>query len=89
MLRFVASLALFNSFKLGNGTESNMWEERGKEVLKIRSRTVEPVFGVIKENKKLRRFIFRGMSMINSMWRFELAAYNIQKLTKIRMAAPA
>jgi transposase len=60
-----------------------MKTERGKRMSKIRSSTVEPLFGHIKANRKLRQFSFRGLPMIDSMWKLELAAYNIEKLAKI------
>lgn len=54
----------------------------GKAMAKKRAATVESVFGNIKGNKKLRKFLFRGMNMINAMWLFELAAHNLEKLAK-------
>ena len=54
----------------------------GVEMAKKRSATVEPLFGYLKASKKLRQFFFRGMNMINAMWKLELAAYNVEKLAK-------
>ena len=54
--------------------------EIGKQMAKIRLSVVEPLFGYLKASKKLRQFFFRGQNMINSMWRLELAAYNLEKL---------
>ena len=56
--------------------------DKGKEIAKIRSSTIEPLFGYIKSSKKLRRFMFRGLNMINCMWKLELAAVNLEKLAK-------
>lgn len=56
--------------------------EKGKKISKLRGATVEPVIGYIKYSKKLRRFIFRGLEMVNAMWKFELAAYNIERWAK-------
>jgi len=55
----------------------------GKAMARIRSSTVETTFGHIKFNRKLRQFYFRGKTMVDSMWKFELAAYNIEKLIKL------
>lgn len=62
--------------------KKKMETEKGKAMLKVRGATVEPVFGHIKYCKKLRQFLFRGLNMINSMWKLELAAYNLEKLAK-------
>jgi hypothetical protein len=51
-----------------------------------RSKTVELVFGDIKFNKGLRQFLVRGKDMVNSMWRFTLATFNIQRLISYRQA---
>ena len=37
----------------------------------------------IKASRKLRQFYFRGMNMIDSMWKLELAAYNVEKLARM------
>ena len=55
----------------------------GKAMARIRSSTVETTFGHIKFNRKLRQFYFRGQAMVDSMWKLELAAYNIEKLVKL------
>jgi hypothetical protein len=56
--------------------------ERGKQMARIRSSTVEPLFGHLKANRKLRQMYYRGLAMIDSMWKLELAAYNIEKLIR-------
>lgn len=55
----------------------------GKAMARIRSSTVETTFGHIKFNRKLQQFYFRGQAMVDSMWKLELAAYNIEKLVKL------
>ncbi len=57
----------------------------GRRMARIRASTVEPTFGHIKANRKLRQFYFRGRAMVDSMWKLELASYNIEKLIKLRM----
>lgn len=56
------------------------------QMMKLRASVVEPVFGHIKAARKLQRFLFRGMKMLDSMWKLELAAYNIEKLVRFRMS---
>lgn len=55
----------------------------GKAMARIRASTVETPFGHIKFNRKLRQFYFRGQAMVDSMWKLELAAYNIERLVKL------
>lgn len=59
--------------------------ELGRRMARIRASTVEPMFGHVKANRKLRQFYFRGRAMIDGMWKLELASYNIEKLIKLRM----
>lgn len=56
----------------------------GQKMAILRAGTVERAFGHIKYCKKLRQFCFRGMNMINSMWQLELAAFNLEKIARIR-----
>jgi len=56
--------------------------DKGKAMAKIRGSTVEHIFGYIKYSKKLRQIFFRGLNKVNSMWKLELAAYNIEKLAR-------
>jgi transposase len=55
---------------------------RGKQMARIRSSTVEPMFGHLKANRSLRQLYYRGVAMIDSMWKLELTAYNIEKLIR-------
>ena len=57
----------------------------GRRMARVRASTVEPVFGHLKANRKLRQFSFRGQAMIDAMWKLELASYNIEKIIRSRM----
>lgn len=46
----------------------------------LRGRTVEPVFGQIKEARQMRRFLHRGLSACRCEWRMMAAAHNLRKL---------
>ena len=61
--------------------------ERGIAMSKKRGATIEPLFGYIKGAKKLRQFLVRGIGLVNSMWKLELAAVNLAKLAKHRQLA--
>jgi transposase len=54
--------------------------KRGRKRYKLRQTTVEPVFGVIKEQFGLRQFLLRGQAKVRSMWRLTCAVFNIMKL---------
>lgn len=56
--------------------------KKGKAMAKIRGATVEHVFGYIKYSKKLHQIFYRGLQKVNSMWKIELTAYNIEKLAR-------
>ncbi|MEZ4754438.1 MAG: IS1182 family transposase [Bdellovibrionota bacterium] len=57
----------------------------GRQMAHKRSSTIELAFAHIKYIRKLRRFIFRGLNMIDAMWKFELGVYNIERLVRLRM----
>lgn len=46
----------------------------------LRGRTVEPVFGQIKEARAMRRFLHRGLPACRCEWRMMAAAHNLRKL---------
>lgn len=53
---------------------------RGKSLYKLRSRTVEPVFGQIKEGRGCDRFMRRGLEPVRSEWKLLCATHNLLKL---------
>jgi transposase len=58
----------------------------GKILYKRRGATVEPVFGTIKEQRRMRRFSRRGLAAVQAEWRFAAIAHN---LLKLHQAQPA
>ncbi|WP_322768541.1 transposase [Frankia sp. Cr1] len=54
----------------------------GKETYKLRSCTVEPVFGQIKYNRGFTGFIRVGLSAAHSEWRLMLLSGNLMKLLR-------
>jgi transposase len=63
--------------------------EHGKALYRKRHVTVEPVFGQMKFNRRLDRFLRRGRSAVRSEWRLFGASHNLLKLHNHRTAAAA
>jgi transposase len=57
----------------------------GRELYNKR-RTIEPVFGQIKYNRKIDRFQRRGRTAVRSEWRLAAATHNLLKLHQHRIA---
>ncbi len=53
---------------------------------RTRSGSIEPVFGNVKANRRLRSFQVRGLARVSSEWRLEMVVTNLQKLMKLRFA---
>lgn len=54
----------------------------GRWMARIRASTVEPVFGHLKANRKLRSLGVRGLARVDTAWKFELAAFNLERLIR-------
>lgn len=52
---------------------------------KKRSGIVEPVFGLIKELRHYRRFLFRGLEKVRAEWQMICMAMNVWKLHRHQM----
>ena len=52
----------------------------GRELYGGRKITIEPVFGQIKHNRRIDRFMRRGRAAAQSEWRLVAATHNILKL---------
>lgn len=53
---------------------------RGRELFKLRATTVEPVFGQIKEGRRCRRFMLRGIDACRGELMLFCAAHNLLKM---------
>ncbi len=60
--------------------ERKLLTERGRKLYKIRGKTVEPVFGQIKEALGFDRFMRRGIEACQSEWSLVCAVHNLLKL---------
>jgi transposase len=54
--------------------------DRGKDMIARRFATVEPVFGNLRYNKGLTRFILRGRTKLDGQWKLYCLVHNIEKL---------
>jgi hypothetical protein len=59
---------------------SSVSTDLGRERYAQRKITVEPVFGQIKYNRRVGRFMRRGRSAAQSEWRLVTATHNLLKL---------
>ena len=60
--------------------EEKMDSVRGKAMSRLRSSTVEPVIGVLKEHMGFRQFRLRGLNGVNCELKLLTIGYNIRKL---------
>ena len=63
--------------------------DHGRELYAQRKITVEPVFGQIKYNRRIDRFMQRGRSAAQSEWRLVTATHNLLKLHSHWIASTA
>ena len=52
----------------------------GQRRYRQRKTLVEPVFGVLKEQRGMRRFRLRGMEKVTTEWLLAAVAYNLSRL---------
>jgi transposase len=64
--------------------ERQLLTQRGRELYKLRSQTVEPVFGQIKDVRGFDRFMRRGIDACRSEWSLICATHNLLKLWRSR-----
>jgi hypothetical protein len=63
--------------------------DRGRKLYAQRKITIEPVFGQIKYNRRIDRFMRRGRAAARSEWRLVTATHNLLKLHSHWIANPA
>ena len=67
-----------------------MATEEARTAFKKRKELVEPVFGIIKEQQGLRRFLLRGVGNVAAEWTLLATAFNLRTLWRIwRTRQPA
>ena len=60
-----------------------MATEEARSASKIRKQLVEPVFGIIKEQQGLRRFLLRGLGNAAAEWTLLATAFNLRALWRV------
>jgi transposase len=66
--------------------QHRLMTDEGAALYKLRSQTVEPVFGQMKEARGLRRFRRRGLAAVTSEWHFACTVHNTLKLLRHHQA---
>jgi hypothetical protein len=66
--------------RAGDRMKRKIDSERGREMITRRFATVEPVFGNLRHNKRLNRFILRGRDKVDGQWKLYCLVHNIEKL---------
>jgi transposase len=62
--------------------ERKLLTKRGKKIYKLRGKTVEPVFGQVKDGRRLDRFLLRGEEKVSMEWSLICSTHNLLKLWK-------
>ncbi len=60
--------------------ERKLLTKRGREIYKLRGKTVEPVFGQVKDARRLDRFLLRGEQKVSMEWSLMCTTHNILKM---------
>jgi transposase len=66
--------------------EHKLATKRGRRVYKQRAQTIEPIFGQIKHNRRVDRFLLRGRAGVETEWALLCATHNLLKLIRNRPA---
>ena len=61
----------------------------GHAIYKLRKQIVEPVFGQIKDARRIRAFLLRGLGKVQAEWQLICATHNLLKLFRAGLAATA
>ena len=66
--------------------QAKLRTRQGRDEYALRGRTVEPVFGQIKDRQGLRQFLRRGLDNVKAEWSFACTVHNIRKIHGHRLA---
>ena len=61
-----------------------MREPAGRTCYARRKALVEPVFGVLKQQRGMRQFRLRGLEAVGTEWALATTAYNLTRLFQLR-----
>ena len=54
----------------------------GRASIKRRQAVVEPVFGILKEQRGMRKFRRRGLAAVSTEWMLAAIAYNLTRIVR-------
>ena len=60
-----------------------MATDEARSAFKKRKQLVEPVFGIIKEQQGVRRFLLRGVGNVTAEWTLLATAFNLRTLWRV------
>lgn len=66
--------------------QAKLRTRQGAEEYRLRGRTVEPVFGQLKDRQGLRQFLRRGIDNVTAEWSLACTVHNIRKIHAHRVA---
>jgi hypothetical protein len=79
----VRQVAFFGDRRNPNASDrmkTKIDSEQGKQMIARRFATVEPVFGNLRNNKRLDRFTLRTRNKVDGQWKLYCLVHNIEKL---------
>ncbi len=65
-----------------------MATKKAESALKRRKQLVEPVFGIIKEQQRVQRFLLRGIGNVAAEWTLLATAFNLRTLWRMWRSGP-
>jgi transposase len=71
---------------LARDLRARLETDEGRALYRKRQRIIEPVFGHTKANRRMDRFLRRGVAACRSEWRLITATHNLTKLWRHKMA---
>ena len=66
--------------------QAKLRTRQGRDEYALRGRTVEPVFGQIKDRQGMRQFLRRGLDNITTEWSLACTVHNLRKIHAHRLA---
>lgn len=66
--------------------QAKLRTRQGRDEYALRGRTVEPVFGQLKDRQGLRQFLRRGLDNVKTEWSLACTVHNIRKIHTHRLA---
>lgn len=64
------------------GMREKLRSPEGRRIYRRRQAVVEPVFGVLKEQRGMRKFLRRGLAAVNTEWMMAAMAYNLTRMAR-------